>query len=100
MALPFPRMIWQWDPDTEGSGILKSLAKPRPIVFAPGLSSISQAVGEPVLTTNRAIKFFFSEPCVILASMADDVHENLLLRLTPVFSGKPSRALLAQLKLA
>jgi hypothetical protein len=37
------------------------LAKPRPIKFAPGLSWISQAVGERGLTTSRAMSY---QPCV------------------------------------
>jgi hypothetical protein len=54
-ALPFSTTIWQWEPETEGSSSLKSLAGFRPNELVPALSLISQAAGDPGWTTSRAI---------------------------------------------
>jgi hypothetical protein len=59
---PLPITIWQWQPETEGSAILKSFAGPRPMEFSPGLSWISQATGEPGLTTSRAMSLILIFP--------------------------------------
>src|SRR5436190_7834579 len=57
---PLSTTIWQCEPETEGSVILKSLAKPRPTMLVPGLSSISQACGELGFTISRAMLRLFS----------------------------------------
>src|SRR2546428_250363 len=49
------RMIWQCEPETDASLMVKSLEAPRPSKFVPGLSWISQAFGCPGLTTSLFI---------------------------------------------
>jgi hypothetical protein len=46
-AFSFSNRISQWEPETDGSSSLKSLAGFRPSEFVPALSLISQAAGEP-----------------------------------------------------
>jgi hypothetical protein len=46
-AFSFSNRISQWEPETDGSSSLKSLAGFRPSEFVPALSFISQAAVEP-----------------------------------------------------